>query len=89
MSVHGYTIADSEREGLPAAKAEETYAGISLRGLIAYFQEALWGEKFRIAVHCGIMKHVPRVRRQPDYTHTTTRSRTHHTFAITIEPFGM
>jgi hypothetical protein len=66
MRVHD-TITDSEFEGSPAAKAEERCAGISLRRL-TYFQEALWGEKFRIRVNCGIMKHLPRVHRQPDYT---------------------
>ena len=63
-----YTIADSELEGSPAAKAEDTCARVSLRGLITYFQEALWGEMFRIGVHCGVVKHVPRVHRKPDYT---------------------
>jgi hypothetical protein len=59
------TVGDND--GLPAAKAENTRARISFRGLITFFQEALWGKKFRIGVHCGIVKHVPGIRRQPDY----------------------
>jgi hypothetical protein len=67
MRVHDAQL-DSELGGSPAAKAEGTCAGISLRGLITYFQEALWGEQFRIGVDCGVVKHVPGVHCQSDHT---------------------